>query len=365
MNATHSPKSILLIRTSAMGDVIIATSLISALKASYPEARIDWLVDARYQELLQDHPGLAHVIAWPRGRWQTLLRHGQYRQWVLEIKTFLAELRRQPYDWVIDTQGLLKSGLWAFLSRAKWRIGYGSREGTQYLMHRVVPRPGERVRRDWPRYSIGDEYRPLRQALGLPEQLPELHVTVQSDPRNHVQDLIKARIGSQPYVAICPFTTRPQKHWLSERWSELADALSQQSGMPVILLGGPQDRAEADRITARASAIINLCGETGLPEAAAILQSAKLVIGVDTGLTHLAVATKAPTLALFGSTCPYLDTGSTRGKVLYQFLDCSPCGRHPTCQGKFTCMERHGVAQVLHASAELLVAPPPPVTPGT
>ena len=89
-------------------------------------------------------------------------------------------------------------------------------------------------------------------------------------------------------------------------------------------------------------------------QCAAIIENAELLIGVDTGLTHLGIAMRTPTLALLGPTCPYLDIGTAKAKVLYDRISGSPCHRRPICGGEFTCMRLHSVDKVLSATAELL-----------
>jgi heptosyltransferase-1 len=103
-------------------------------------------------------------------------------------------------------------------------------------------------------------------------------------------------------------------------------------------------------------AFINLVGETSLTECAAIIDQARLLVGVDTGLTHLGLAMNTPTLALFGSTAPYLDTTRENSRVLYVHHECSPCHRRPTCGGEFTCMQAHTVESVLESVFRIIPA---------
>jgi heptosyltransferase-1 len=162
--------------------------------------------------------------------------------------------------------------------------------------------------------------------------------------------------GITPHYAVfCPFTTRPQKHWFEDRWAELSHAVPKQLGMAVVMLGGPRDREAGARIAAAGhGALGDLVGRTTLGQAAAVIRNAALLIGVDTGLTHLGIAFAVPTLALFGSTCPYLDPATPRAEILYHPLPCSPCRWHPTCDGAFTCMKQHTVDGVLETARRLL-----------
>jgi len=141
------------------------------------------------------------------------------------------------------------------------------------------------------------------------------------------------------YVALAPFTTRPQKHWLDDRWAECTRRLAAERGVRVVVLGGPGDRDHAAALVAQAGPVaVSLAGGTSLGEAAAVIRGARLLVGVDTGLTHLGLAMGTPTLALFGSTRPYLDPAAPNARVLYEPMDCSPCragrpaaARSPAC----------------------------------
>jgi heptosyltransferase-1 len=297
--------------------------------------------------LLQSNPRLDEVIIWPRRRWQHLRKSGQYWQWIGEFRRLLKTLRGQQFDWVLDTQGLLKSGFWAFLSGGKKRIGLGSREGSQWLMTQVLNRKTTDRR-------IGGEYLKLVRALGIEPVHFEMDIAVSEQDYQKAMLLLKTAGIGGPFMVICPFTTRPQKHWFAERWAELAGILAQSHHLQVVMLGGPTDSEGAEAIAALAPGLINLVGKTSLMQCAALIQTARLLIGVDTGLTHLGIAMKIPTLALFGSTRPYLDTGLKHAKVLWEGLSCTPCRRRPSCGGDFTCMKLHTVGKVASEAAALL-----------
>lgn len=339
-------QSVLIIRLSAIGDVIMASGLIDALRARYPDARLAWLVQPEARGLLEAHPDLDEVIVLPRGEWRRLFRQGRWWRLGCDIRRFVRELRERGFDTVIDLQGLLKSGIWARLSGARVRIGLGSKEGSDRLMTSVVERPHGQDR-------IASEYVHLAKVLGADPGDYRLHVAVPEADATYVRGLLARNGISGRYAVFCPFTTRPQKHWFDERWVELARALPAALGMPVIVAGGPGDRAAADRIVRHAT-VVNLVGQTSIAQAAALIQGAALLIGVDTGLTHLGTAFEVPTVALFGSTRPYLDTGSPRTQVLYHRLDCSPCHRRPTCAGAFHCMRQISVNEVMATARRLL-----------
>jgi heptosyltransferase-1 len=264
------------------------------------------------------------------------------------VFSFRRELRRRHFDLVVDLQGLLKSGIWSWLSGARKRIGLGSREGSQYLMHAVIDRHGGR------RERIASEYLQLAESLGLEADDFPMHVAIGNAARAQAGELLAETVGGESYGVICPFTTRPQKHWIESHWTALVPRLHELYGMPVVMLGGPGDVPSARAIAAAGAA--DLVGKTSIQAAAAIIAGARYVIGVDTGLTHIGLALQRPTLCLFGSTRPYTDTATPRGRVLYHDMPCVPCRRRPTCNGRFDCMRALTPRQVLDALAEIMEA---------
>ena len=344
-------KSILVVRLSAIGDIVFASPLVAALRRRWPEARIAWLVQPECAALLDRHPDLDAVIVCPLRHWQRLWRERRYRELWAGIRTLRANLREQDFDLALDLQGLLKSGLLTWLSGARERIGLGSREGSQWLMTRRLPRGGDSR-------LIGSEYRFLAESLALPvaDGFP-MAVHYGEAEAAFAESVIARESLANGYAVFCPFTTRPQKHWIEERWARLAHRVRDELGLVPVLLGGPGDREAARRIADAADdQLIDLTGQTSLTEAAALIDRAALLIGVDTGLSHMGIAFDTPSLLLFGSTCPYLDTTRAKARVLHHALPCSPCKRRPTCDGRFDCMRAIEADEILRAADEVLRA---------
>jgi len=336
------PKNILIIRVSAIGDVVFASPLIRALRKRYPEARLSWLVEPPAASLLQHHPELDQVIIWPKQQWKGLWRERRWGELWRTYREFKKMLRAQQFDWVIDLQGLLKSGWLARMTGAPRRTGLGSKEGSARLMTEVVFRDGASPR-------ISSEYYSLARELGLDVSSFEMEVAL-SPADEAFADQVAL---SKSYAVICPFTTRPQKHWVEARWPELAKQISEEFGLKVVMLGGPADVEAAARIGNHDPEIIDMVGQSSLTQTAALIKHASLLVGVDTGLTHMGIAYNVPTLALFGSTCPYQDTTRTNARVIYHKFDCSPCRRNPTCDGRFDCMAAITVAEIISATQEI------------
>jgi heptosyltransferase-1 len=352
----HHMKRILIIRPSAIGDIVMASPMIRVLRQSFPTAYIAWLAEPHVTDLLCHHPALDAVIEWPKSRWKKLFSERRPATLIHSIRCFQQELKRHRFDLVLDAQGLLRSRLLARLSGAPERIGFDSGEPGKCLMTRIVSRgPSNK--------EMGSEYHFLMQAMGLSASWSSPEIAISPDDDLKTRQLIEAtgitqtnrQTSGQPFdkgftpefAVLCPFTTRPQKHWINERWGELSRELKQQFNLASIMLGGPGDIAAADEIMRHdPETIHNLTGKTTLGQSAAVIKQASVVIGVDTGLTHMGTAFDRPTVALFGSTCPYLTTYHGLTTVLYHKLPCAPCKRTPTCNGRFDCMAAITVDQV-------------------
>jgi len=347
---------ILIVRLSAIGDIVFASPLVAALRRAYPHAHIAWLVQPECAPLLRHHPDLDEVIPWPYKEWRTLWQRRRWGALASAVRAFRRDLAGRGFSLALDLQGLLKSGALARLSGARERVGLGSREGSQWLMTRTLPRGGDPDR-------IGSEYLYLAESLGLPTDPFEMAVHYGAPEADRAADLIEAHGLGAGYALICPFTTRPQKHWLAGRWADLAQRLRTELGLPTVMLGGPADRAAAADIRTLTqtgpgiqTGLVDLVGETSLLEAAALIHRAALLVAVDTGLGHMGIAFARPSLLLFGSTCPYRNTTRDNARVLYHRLPCSPCKRRPTCNGAFTCMRLIEVDEVLTAARAVLAA---------
>lgn len=343
-----SAASILILRTSAMGDVVMASPLAEGLRRTYPDARIVWLAEPQVAALLEHNPALDAVLVWPKARWKRLFRTRQLGTLFSEIRLFIVRLRAARVTLAIDAQGLFRTRLLAWLSGAQDRIGFESREPGRFLMTRLLGK-GDNT------HLMGSEYFYLLRQLGVATD--ELRQAVYLAPESYAEArAVLADAGvAGAYVAFAPFTTRPQKHWFEQSWIRLAREITREFSLPVVWLGGPDDRPAAEALV-NAGGGVNLAGATGLAASAAIVAQAALVIGVDTGLTHLGTAFSVPTVALFGSTCPYSDTCSPVTTILYHQLPCSPCRRRPTCEGRFECMQMLTVEEVVQAARALPVA---------
>lgn len=346
-------------RLSARGDLVFASPLAGALRRRYPHAHIAWAAERHTAGVIRQNPHLDEVIVWDRAAWKRLLRKGRLLTLLRSANRLVRRLRAARFEVAIDAQGLLRSGVLVFLSGAPVRIGLGSKEGSGILMTEVLERGGNQRR-------IASEYTHLADVLGLDTASFRLEI-----PRTAAEEATAARIVEDGglgtgFVAVCPFTTRSFKHWPEERWSGVIRGLRERAGFGVVLLGGPADRAAADRITRGAirradrfdlagtpcadrASLVDLVGRTTLGEAAAMVARSTVLVGVDTGLSHMAHAFGRPAVLLFGSNTPYLDPPGPDVTILHSGRSCSPCRGKLTCDGRVDCMADISVGQVLAA----------------
>ncbi len=338
------PRRILIIRLSAIGDVVFASPLVEACRRTYPQAEIDWLAEGVVRPLIVGMPSIQNVVLWPRQEWQGLWRERRFISLFRAVMKLREQLRERKYDLVVDAQGLLKSAFLAWLTGCPARVGFKSKEPNAVFLSKRYPKQTTA--------RISSEYLGLAQELGWDTQGFDLVLGVTDEDYARAEAVIK----SSSYIAIAPFTTRPQKHWTREHWRTLIVSLGSQ-GYKVACLGGPADRAEA-AIMLDGLDVENWVGTHPLGVSASLVSRARAVIGVDTGLTHMGVAAGVPTVALFGSTCPYTETGRDTVRVIYHDLECAPCKRRPTCGGAFTCMSGLLPSEALAALQQVLIAVP-------
>ena len=328
------PKSILLVRLSARGDVLLASPIIKALRKRYPSAHIAWAVETHAKDFIAHHPDLDELIVWDRAEWKAMMRKWQWRRLLYAFRDLRRRLRSRSFDVALDLQGLLRSGWIVKLSGAPVRVGLGSKEGSWLFMTRTVPRYGPVPG------GTSLQYPYFAERLGLERDPFQLELTVDGENESFARRFIDERMLIDGYAVVCPFTTRDQKHWYEDRWGLLIARIRDQLGLPVVLLGGPADRAAAKRLgTLTDGPMIDMVGETSLSEAAAIVRHAALFIGVDTGLTHVSVAFERPSVLLFGSNIPYDRSPHANARIVLHMQPCAPCGGHPTCRGAYWCMQ--------------------------
>lgn len=328
IHENHPPRSILIVKLSAIGDVVQTLPMLEALKATFPEASIDWVVEEESRDLLEGHFALRRVILCPRKLWWKRLREGRNRWSVIqEVGTFIRDLRKTEYDWVIDTQGLLKSGIIVGLCRGRRKIGFQATEGIadegNYLF----------TRERYPPLSIErhavERYVNLMAQLGIPTGVPRLRFPVDERIQRGVREMLR-RCGwnHEPLVVIHPMAKWKTKNWPPEHFTRLAQNLAE-AGIWLVFTGSEEDGPAVQGMLSpipHSKGIENWTGKTTLKELAALFSLADLVFSTDTGPMHLAAATQTPVIALFGPTAPWRTGPYGDGhSIIRRNLPCSPC----------------------------------------
>ena len=285
-------ENILVVKLSAIGDVIHALPVSYAIKEQYPEAHLTWVVEQAAYAILADNPCIDELILFEKAKFRSI---GGFLR---EIGPFRRRLRAHRYDASLDLQGLFKSAAIAWNAGAKLRIGTANmREGAH-----LVSRP---VRGAHAEGHIVERYLDVARALGCRVGEVRFPVSV-SDRDRMAADTLLAREGVQegrPFVAFAVGANWPNKRWPVEHFAALAGRLYHAHYVPVLVGGGRLDATLAEDIL-RASEIppVNLVGRTNLKQLAHVFTRAALVLGGDTGPVHLAAGLGTPTVMLMGPT---------------------------------------------------------------
>ncbi|OPY91122.1 MAG: Lipopolysaccharide heptosyltransferase 1 [Syntrophus sp. PtaU1.Bin208] len=338
--------NILIVKLSAVGDVIHTIPSLAALRRRFPQAHISWVVEEAASDLLRNHPCLDKLIISGRKRWIKEMRQGKYSKVFQEARRFLSDLRSRRYDLVIDFHGLFKSAVLTVLSGASRRLGYDSMQELSGLFY------NEKIPEDLSRHAV-DRYLDFPRYLGADPEHPEFPLDISAPQHRRIEQLLaEFHLGDgENLIAINTVALWDTKLWDDEKFARLADRIVGELMASVVFTGS--DPAPMDSILSRMTTrAVNLGGRTSLRELAHLYQRARLLITTDSGPMHLAAAVGTPVVALFGPTDPVRTGPYGEGhRVLRKGLACSPCFRK-SCDHR-TCMRDISVDEVFDAVKEV------------
>ncbi len=338
--------NILIVKLSAIGDVIHTLPSLAALRKLYPDAHITWVVEEAAAGLVQNHPHLNTVLISRRKSWLKDFSNGEICRPLREIRSFLRELRTRPYDLVIDFHGLFKSALIVLLSSGKRKLGYDSLQELSGLFY------NEKIPEDMNKHAV-DRYLDFPRYRGAKIVSPEFTLPSDNDAKARVQSTLENNgLENKKFIAINPVAYWETKLWDNEKFARLADAIIAKLNIEVVFTGSEKGSIEKI-LTLMKSKGGNLGGETTLTELAYLYKKALLVITTDSGPMHLAAAVGTPVIALFGPTDPKRTGPYGEGHTIISTdLPCSPCFLK-NCSTK-KCMQDISPQQVMAAIEERL-----------
>ena len=277
-------KKILLVKTSSLGDVVHNLPVASDIRAAVPAAAIDWVVEESFAAIPRMHPAVARVLPVAIRRWRTGFLGAGVRE---EIRAFVRALKRQSYDAIIDTQGLVKSAL---VARAARGVRHGldfasAREPLSFFYDRTYSVP-------WTLHAVERNRRLAAQALSYDASAPaEYGIGARSAQF--------AWLPGSRYAVLLHSTSAADKLWAEEKWLALGASLSSREIRSVVPWGSVQERLRSERLAGSIPDAV-VPPRLALEDLAALMAGAVAVVGVDTGLTHFAGALKVPTIGIYG-----------------------------------------------------------------
>lgn len=331
------PRTILLIKPSAIGDVVHTLPILKLLRDRFPQSHISWLLTPACAGLLEGHPLLDEIILFERKRLGASWRSTSAARDLLGLAK---ELRGRAFDLVIDLQGLFRSGLFTRISGAPVRVGFANAREWAWLgyTHRIAVSTMEQ-------HAI-ERYLTLAESLGCPRGPVDFVFATDERDRQFVRNLLGS---DDPYAVLVPGTNWPTKRWPIEYFKAMVKPLQDRFGLRSIAAGAPGEIDLAGMIDGS----LNLAGKTNLRQLTALLEGANLVICNDSGPMHIAAALGKPMVAAFGPTNPVRTGPYLRADAIIRIdIPCSPCYSR-TCSHQ-SCLKWLSIDAVLKQAATQL-----------
>jgi lipopolysaccharide heptosyltransferase I len=334
------PRRIAIIKPSALGDIVHALPVLSALRAKFPEAAITWVVNKSFEGMLAGHPDLTDTLPFDRG----IRKRGSLHA-IKYAVNFGRELRRRKFDLVVDLQGLLRTGLMTRATGAKMRVGFeNAREGSRLAYTHHVPVP------DADRIHAVDRYWKVAEFLDAGNRPKRFHVPISDEARAWASNELRGL--PRPIIAVAVGAK-----WLTKRWppKHFAAMLRDAPGTAVFLGAGDDTPLSLDTIAGLNGPSRDFTGKTTLPQLAAILDAADVMVANDTGPLHLAAALGTPCVAPY--TCTKVALHGPYGSFAGAEATSVPCaGSYIKTCPNMICMSDLGPDRLRPRLAEVLEA---------
>ncbi|MBR6163439.1 glycosyltransferase family 9 protein [bacterium] len=313
---------ILIVRLSALGDVIHTLPLLSALKELYPKSVIDWIVEDKASQFLRNNPLINNLFVVPKKKWKK--RKNKFQNFS-DFISIVKRLRETDYDLIIDVQQLLKSAVWVGAAKGKRKIAQeGGREFSTLFSNEII-------KTDRKIFDIN--YHVVKRNLDIAKYLGWSGAEIKfplppsiNSAKEKADELLKEIKNEKPTIILAPSTTWSNKHWKNENWAKLIKTFSDKAN--IIITASANEKKLTDEIISMSEKeVINLTGKTNLKELREVLSRADIVISPDSGSAHIAWAVNKPkVITLFFSTSR--NRTAPFGENYYSVQsdeDCSPC----------------------------------------
>ncbi|MGH9312716.1 MAG: glycosyltransferase family 9 protein, partial [Vicinamibacterales bacterium] len=320
---------ILIVRLGSLGDIVHALPAVAALRRAWPDARIDWLVDAQHRELLDLVPAIDDAV---------VLRAPTLRGWLDVTRA----LRAQKYRVAIDLQGLLKSAVLARASGAPRVVGFSIwhlRERTARPFYSETAAPDEAL-------HVVRKNLALVAALGVPAERLEFPLDARESPA--LAD-VRRVAGGGPFALVNPGAAWPNKRWPPDRFGALAAILRHRFGLTPFVLWGPGEEPLARAVAGASNGTALVAPRTTISDLVELSRAASLMISGDTGPIHIAAAVGAPIVGLYGPTSPARNGPWAPADVCLSRFDACRCHHRRRCTARAWCLEDITVADVAAA----------------
>lgn len=333
-------RRILIVKPSALGDIVHSLPFLYAVKQRFPDAAVDWVVAHGLHPFLAGHPLIRKLWVIKKDEWKKM---GRLKQTLGEINALRRDLGRQRYDVCIDLSGLFRSGVLTGFSRAPVKLGFKeSDEGSPYFYT-------HKIHGSMQIHAI-DRYLEIARYMGCnTDRIVYPFAPYDPDP---------PILGTLPrtFVVMCPSAGKPANRWPAEKFGEVAARLP----LPTVVIASAAEAPIADKVVASSSGkAVSIAGQTRLKDLLGVIGKAKGFICNDTGPMHMAAALNIPVVAVFGPanpvrTGPYGDIHT----VVRKAFPCSPCyAKHPCTRHQFQCMETLTVEEVLAKAVSTMERP--------
>jgi len=347
-------QKILVLRLTAVGDVIRTLPAVKALKEHNPSSFITWIVEEPSRALLESQPEVDEVILFPRKRWTKGIRSLR-RIWDTfgEIQGFVEDLRRRKFDVALDFHGILKSGVLSFLSGSPKRIGYDRRstkEGNFLFSNVKVMLPKHRISRFQRNLA-------LLKGMGVEMGGTKYHLHVPSEDREYMGSFFKASSAfvNRPLIAIHPGTSRKAlfKRWMPDQYAQLSDRLVRELNASVLFTWGNEELEWVEGIRNQMKEPSLLAPKTeSLTQLGELYRNCDLYVGGDTGPMHIASLMGIPAVVIYGPTDPVENEPLGNHIKVRKEVGCNPCHEY-SCK-KLDCIKAVSATEVFEAAKEIL-----------